>query len=80
VPLLIQDGCHSSQLGFVFVNYLTNASVYWSDFFVAYSGEWRKFPFNDQCSRSFKMAAILDLVSFGLFSDNGRSRLVIYIL
>jgi hypothetical protein len=26
-------------------------------------GEWRKVPFDDQRRRSFKMAAILDLVS-----------------
>jgi hypothetical protein len=35
-------------------------------FFWLIGGDWRKVPFNDQCRRSFKMAAtapILDLVS-----------------
>jgi hypothetical protein len=44
-------------LDLVSVDYLTNAWADWSDFFVAYWGDWRKVPFDDQQRRSFKMAA-----------------------
>jgi Fe-S cluster assembly iron-binding protein IscA len=61
-------------LDVVSVNYLTNASVDWPNFFVAYSGEWRKVPFDDQCRHSFKMvtmAAVLDLVSVYYLTNAG---------
>jgi hypothetical protein len=65
--------CHSSKtaatpiiLDSVFLDFLTNAWVDWSDFLVAHWCNWRKVPFDDQRCHSSNMAAtaaIFDLVS-----------------
>jgi hypothetical protein len=44
---------HSSHLAFGFRR-LSDVSVNWSNFLVAYWGEWRKIPFDDQRHHSFK--------------------------
>jgi hypothetical protein len=51
------------------VDYLTSAwvDVDWSDFFMAYWGDWRKVSFNDQRRRSFKMAATAAILEKGFF-------------
>jgi hypothetical protein len=56
-------------LDFASVDYLTNAYVDWSDLFVAYWGDGRKVPFDDQHRRSLRIVTtppILDLVSIGV--------------
>jgi hypothetical protein len=53
-----------------------------AQYFVAYGGDWRKVPVNDQRHLSFKMvtmAAILDLVSVDYLTNTRVDRPVIYI-
>jgi hypothetical protein len=45
---LIIDGRQAAILNFVSDDYLTNAWVDWSDYIVAYWGDWRNVPLDDQ--------------------------------
>jgi hypothetical protein len=70
VPPLIQDGLHSSHLGFGFHQLSDKRLGRLLRFFLwLIGGEWRKIPFDDQCRRSFKMAAILDLVPINYLTN-----------
>jgi hypothetical protein len=52
-------------MDFVSFNYLINAWVDWSNFFLSLTGgDLRKVPFNGQHRRSFKMAAVAAILNF----------------
>jgi hypothetical protein len=80
--LMISTATHSrwllSHLRFGFRQLSDECLSRLVDFLVAYSGEWRKAPFDDQCRRrSFKMAtmaAILDLVSVCYLTNGSRNK------